>query len=37
MKETSAAAGASSAPIPWLFMLGFLAFIGLIAWGFRKR
>lgn len=38
MKETTAAAaGASSAPIPWLFMLGFLVFIGLIALGFRKR
>ncbi|HCS76814.1 MAG TPA: cobalt chelatase [Syntrophaceae bacterium] len=37
MKEAGTAAGASSAPIPWLFMLGFLVFIGLIAFGFRKR
>ncbi|MBU2262490.1 MAG: cobaltochelatase subunit CobN, partial [Proteobacteria bacterium] len=37
MKETQGAAGGSSAPIPWLFILGFLAFVGLVAFGFRKR
>ncbi|MFA5074147.1 MAG: cobaltochelatase subunit CobN [Nitrospirota bacterium] len=35
MQETSAA-GASSAPIPYLFIIGFLAFIGLIMLGFKK-
>ncbi|BCB95968.1 cobalamin biosynthesis protein CobN [Dissulfurispira thermophila] len=37
MQDVSATAGASSAPIPYLFLIGFLVFIGLIAWGFRKR
>jgi len=37
MSEAGVAAGASSAPIPWMFLLGFLAFIGLIALGFRKK
>jgi cobaltochelatase CobN len=37
MQDVSAATGASSAPIPYLFLIGFLAFIGLIAWGFRRR
>ena len=36
MKEVSAAGGAS-APIPYLFLAGFLVFIGLIALGFRRR
>lgn len=30
------ASGASSAPIPWLFLLGFLVFLGLIMLGWRK-
>jgi cobaltochelatase CobN len=29
--------GGSSAPIPYLFIIGFLVFIGLIAWGFRRK
>ncbi len=29
--------GASSAPIPYLFLLGFLIFIGLIAFGWRRK
>jgi cobaltochelatase CobN len=37
MQDVSSATGASSAPIPYLFLMGFLVFIGLIAWGFRKR
>jgi len=37
MSESGIGASASSAPIPWLFLLGFLAFIGLIALGFRKK
>ncbi|MCL4536196.1 MAG: cobaltochelatase subunit CobN [Nitrospirae bacterium] len=37
MQDVSAATGASSAPIPYLFLIGFLIFIGLIAWGFRRR
>ncbi|MDI6727447.1 MAG: cobaltochelatase subunit CobN [Thermodesulfovibrionales bacterium] len=38
MQDVSAASGgASSAPIPYLFIIGFLVFIGLIAWGFRRR
>jgi cobaltochelatase CobN len=37
MEETKpAAAYASSAPIPWLFLVGFLVAICLAAWGFRK-
>jgi len=36
MKDV-AAAGGSSAPIPYLFLAGFLVFIGLIALGFRRR
>jgi hypothetical protein len=31
------AAASAGAPIPYLFMLGFLVFVGLIAIGFRKR
>ncbi len=30
------AGGASSAPIPWMFMVGFAIFVALAAWGFRK-
>jgi cobaltochelatase CobN len=37
MQDVSAATGASSAPIPYLFLIGFLIFIGLIAWGFRRK
>ncbi len=29
--------GASSAPIPYLFLVGFLLFLGLIMLGWRKR
>jgi cobaltochelatase CobN len=36
MQDVSAS-GSSSAPIPYLFLIGFLAFIGLIAWGFRRK
>lgn len=35
MQEVNAI-GASSAPIPWLFLLGFLVFLGLIMLGWRK-
>ncbi len=31
------ASGASPAPIPYLYILGFLAFIGLIVWGWRRK
>jgi cobaltochelatase CobN len=31
------AAGAASAPIPWLFMLGFVVAVGLFCVGFRER
>jgi cobaltochelatase CobN len=31
------ASGASSAPIPYLFFIGFLIFIGLIALGWRRK
>lgn len=31
------AAGASSAPIPYLYIIGFIAFISLIMWGWRRR
>jgi cobaltochelatase CobN len=34
--STTTAGGASSAPIPWMFMVGFGIFVGLAAWGFRK-
>jgi len=35
--EASAAPGAaSSAPIPWMFILGFAAVAGLVGWGFRR-
>jgi cobaltochelatase CobN len=38
MQESGkAASGAASAPIPWLFMLGFAAAVGLVGWGFRRR
>lgn len=36
MQETGAPAS-GSAPIPYLFILGFLIFVGLIALGFRKK
>jgi len=36
MQEVSAS-GASSAPIPYLFLIGFLVFIGLIMYGFKKK
>ncbi|MDY0300248.1 MAG: cobaltochelatase subunit CobN [Trichlorobacter sp.] len=37
MQESgSVASGASSAPIPWLFMLGFAVVLGLVGYGFRK-
>ncbi len=36
MQEVGAQAGAASAPIPWLFLLGFIVFVGLVALGFRK-
>ncbi len=38
MEETrsATAAASSSAPIPWLFMVGFAAVVGLVAWGFRR-
>ncbi len=36
VKSGAAAGGASSAPIPWMFMVGFAIFITLAAWGFRK-
>jgi cobaltochelatase CobN len=32
----AAGGGASSAPIPWMFMVGFAIFVALAAWGFRK-
>lgn len=31
------ASGASSAPIPYLFIMGFVFFVGLIMWGWRRR
>ncbi|MDA8213647.1 MAG: cobaltochelatase subunit CobN [Nitrospiraceae bacterium] len=37
MQDVNASVGASSAPIPYLFLIGFLVFIGLIAWGFRRK
>ena len=38
MKEVETAQqGGSSAPIPYLFLAGFLVFVGLIAWGFRRK
>jgi cobaltochelatase CobN len=38
MKEAgSQQSGAASAPIPWLFMLGFAGVAGLVSWGFRKN
>jgi len=37
MQDVSAATGASSAPIPYLFLIGFLTFIGLIIFGLKKR
>jgi cobaltochelatase CobN len=37
MKESTTAAGLSSAPIPWMFIGGFMVFIGLVAVGFRRR
>jgi len=32
-----ATGGGSSAPIPYLFIIGFLVFLGLIIFGWRKR
>ena len=37
MQDINSQAGASSAPIPYLFLIGFLVFIGLIMFGFRKK
>jgi cobaltochelatase CobN len=37
MQETTKKAGFSAAPIPYLFMLGFLIFLVLISWGWRKH
>ncbi|MEW6618124.1 MAG: cobaltochelatase subunit CobN [bacterium] len=37
MEEVKTADGISSAPIPYLFIAGFLIFIGLIALGFRRK
>ncbi|MDM7202755.1 MAG: hypothetical protein P3W84_000805, partial [Thermodesulfobacteriaceae bacterium] len=38
MQEISGAlGGAPSASIPYLFLIGFLIFIALISWGFRRR
>ncbi|MFB3926228.1 MAG: cobaltochelatase subunit CobN [Syntrophales bacterium] len=34
--QNVAATGASSAPIPYLFLLGFLIFTGLVLWGWRR-
>ncbi len=31
------ASGGASAPIPYLYIIGFLTFIGLIMWGWRKK
>ncbi|MFA7060954.1 MAG: cobaltochelatase subunit CobN [Pedobacter sp.] len=31
------ASGAASAPIPWLFILGFIVVVGLVATGFRRN
>jgi cobaltochelatase CobN len=36
MKEVGSSAGAASAPIPYLFLIGFAVFAGLIIFGFRK-
>ncbi|MEW6675695.1 MAG: cobaltochelatase subunit CobN [Nitrospirota bacterium] len=36
MQEVNAS-GASSAPIPWLFLMGFLVFLGLILLGWKRR
>ena len=38
MKETGGQqSGAASAPIPWLFMLGFAGVVGLVGFGFRRN
>ena len=38
MQEVGAPAGAAfSAPIPWIFILGFILAIGLVALGFKRR
>ncbi|MDP3049531.1 MAG: cobaltochelatase subunit CobN [Thermodesulfovibrionales bacterium] len=37
MQDMSASSGGQSAPIPYLFLIGFLVFIGLIMFGFRKK
>ncbi|MEW6620959.1 MAG: cobaltochelatase subunit CobN [bacterium] len=37
MKNVSDSGGASSAPIPYLFITGFLAFLGLIMWGWKSK
>jgi LPXTG-motif cell wall-anchored protein len=37
MKELASASTTTGAPTPYLFMLGFLIFVGLIAIGFRKK
>ena len=37
MQDANVSGGASSAPIPYLFLIGFLVFIGLIVWGWRRK
>lgn len=37
MQDVRVTAGTSSAPIPYLFLIGFLVFIWLIALGFRRK
>jgi len=36
MEESKPATGGGSAPIPWLFLLGFAVLVGLVAWGYRR-
>ncbi len=35
--EKTTSSGASSAPIPYTFLVGFLTFLGLVAWGWKRR
>ncbi|MDI6736039.1 MAG: cobaltochelatase subunit CobN, partial [bacterium] len=37
MKDVNTTTGGSSAPIPYLFLAGFLVFVGLVALGFRRK
>ncbi|MDI6781864.1 MAG: cobaltochelatase subunit CobN [bacterium] len=37
MTDVDTAQGGSSAPIPYLFLAGFLVFVGLVALGFRRK